>query len=860
MHGDARGAFSQWYIRITEPLIFGKRRRTLIVLFLMTLFMGYQASQLQVDAGFEKQLPLGHPYIKIFKQYQREFGGGNQVLVALTQKEGEIYNPEFMNTLRKATDEVFFLPGVDRSHTSSIFTPDVRYIEVVEGGFQGGNVIPADFKPTPEMLAGVRSNVAKSGTIGRLVANDLSGAMIFTELLEADPVTGDELDYFKAAEGLEQVRRKFTTPKMYEYRLKADVPPLKAGEVVVRGYEDLRGWRFFWERFEVKLTGQDSAQEARVLRGWDLDVTEVANPDYNPDVDVHIIGFAKVVGDIKNEIYEVVGFFALTLFLTWMLLWLYCGSIFIALLPLSCGVLAVVWELGILRMFGYGLDPFAILVPFLVLSISVSHGVQITSFWLYEVADHERDSFEASRATYRRLVIPGLTALLTNVVGFATILLIPIGIVQEMAINACFGLIAVIVCKKILLPCLLSYAKLKDPKAFRAHQARRDALFDPLWRMLSAITLRPVAAAVLALAAATYGWAEWKAEELKIGELHAGVPELRPDSRYNLDSAAITREFSIGVDVLKVIAKSHAEGCIDYTVMNTLDSYAWRMENTPGVQSTLSLPQAAKLVYTAFSEGNPKWRTIARNPGILAQNVTPFPPSSGLLNTDCSAMPVFIFMADHKAETIDRAVAATNQFAAELPPDSPVTLELATGNVGVMAAANDVIEETERPVLLWLYGCIAVCVWASFRSFAGMICVLVPLALVSVLSYAVMVYLGIGVKVSTLPVAAFAAGIGVDYGIYIYSVLEECINQRGMTLRKAYEQTLHQTGKAVIFTALALGASVCTWLLSGLQFQVDMGILLTIMFLANAVAAVVLLPAFAAFLLHPKPEAQAAPA
>ncbi len=858
MHGDARGAFSQWYIRVTEPIIFGKRRRTLIVLFLLTLFMGWQASRLEVDAGFEKQLPLGHPYIKIFKQYQKEFGGGNQVLVALAHKKGDIYQPEFMSTLRKATDEVFFLPGIDRSHTSSIFTPDVRYLEVVEGGFQGGNVIPADFKPEPEMLLRVRSNVSKSGTIGRLVSNDQTGAMIFTELLDIDPVTGDELDYFKAAEGLEEVRRKFTTPTLYEYRLKSDAPPLKAGDVVVRGYEDLRGWNFFAKSFEVKSAGEDGKQETRVIRGWDLEVTEVENPDYNPDVDIHVIGFAKVVGDINNEIAEVVGFFALTLFLTWMLLWLYTGSLFIALLPLSCGVLAVVWELGILHMFGFGLDPFAILVPFLVLSISVSHGVQITSFWLYEVADHGRDSFEASRATYRRLVIPGLTALLTNVVGFATILLIPIGIVQEMAVNACFGLLAVIVCKKVLLPCLLSYATLKDPKAFRAHQARRDALFDPLWRMLSAITLRPVAAVVLMLAAATYGWAEWKAEELKIGELHAGVPELRPDSRYNLDSATVAKEYSIGVDILKVIAKSHAEGCIDHAVMDTVDRYSWRMENTPGVQSTLSLAQVAKLVYTAFSEGNPKWRVVARNSGILAQNVTPFPTSSGLLNSDCSAMPVFIFTADHKAETIDGIVAATKAYQEELGANPSVTFELATGNVGVMAAANDVIKETERPVLLWLYGCIALCVWASFRSFAGMICVLVPLALVSVLSYAVMVYLGIGVKVSTLPVAAFAAGIGVDYGIYIYSVLEECINQKGMTLRKAYEQTLHQTGKAVIFTALALGASVCTWLLSGLQFQVDMGILLTIMFLANAVAAVVLLPAFAAFLLHSKPGQQTA--
>jgi predicted RND superfamily exporter protein len=828
MHGDARGAFSQWFIRVTEPIVFGRRPRTLVVLGLMTLFMAWQASQLRLDTGFEKQLPLGHPYIKVFKQYQQEFGGANTVLFALVLKpgvEGDIYTPTFMATLKSLTNAVFFTPGMDRPRVSSLFTRDVRYVEVREEGLYGGNVIPAEYDNSPEMIAVVRSNVGQAKVAGRLVANDESGAMVFSELLDRDPVSDAPLDYVATAERIEEVRQRFISPKMRVYR--------RQGEVVHTAYAADAG---LLERFRLR----------------DAEVEVLDNPDYNPDVDVHIVGFAKVVGDIADASLEVVGFFALTIFLTWMILWWYTGSAFIALLPLSCGLLAVVWELGILHLAGYGLDPFAILVPFLVLAISVSHGIQITSFWLYEVADHGRDSLEGSRATYRRLVIPGITALVTNVVGFGTILLIPVGIVQEMAINAMFGLLAVIVCKKILLPCLLSYVKLGDPAKFREHQFRRDRVFDGLWKMLSVITRKPVAIVALAVAVASWAASWWISRDLAIGELHAGVPELRPDSRYNRDSARIVEEFSIGVDVLKVIAEGPENGCIDHAVMDSIDRFAWRMQNTDGVQSTISLPQAAKFVYNAFSEGNPKWLTLPRAPGALVLAGQQFPSSTGLLNPDCSAMPVFVFTADHKEKTIDRVVAAVDGFVAEEGADAPVAFRLATGNVGVMAATNDVIEQTEYTVLFWLYLCIGLCVWASFRSLAGMVCVLVPLALVSYFTYAVMVFLGIGLKVSTLPVAAFAAGIGVDYGIYIYSVLEECVNERKMALREAYENTLHQTGKAVIVTALALAASVCTWLLSGLQFQVDMGILLTIMFLANAGAAVILLPAFAAFLMKPK--------
>ena len=848
MH-DSRGAFAQAFVRLTEPLIFSRRFVTLGFMLVLTVILGWQATHLKIDAGFEKQIPLQHPYIQIYKQYEKEFGGANTTLVALSQNEGDIYTPEFMKTLRALTDAVYFTPGMDRSRVSSIFTPDVRYLEVVEGGFQGGNVVPADFTPTDAMLARVRSNVEKAGIVGRLIANDHSGAMVFSELLERDPVTGEKLDYIETAHRLEDIRRRFTEETRYQYTLKEDLPPLKAGDVVHTAYTDERGVLFDFRDISIVVPDAEGRDETREISGSMVEVVEEANPDYNPNIDIHIIGFTKAVGDIADSAVEVFSYFGLTVFLVWMLLAWYCGSFKVAFLPTACGILAVVWELGMLHLFGFGLDPFAVLMPFIVLAISTSHGIQITNFWLNETADHGLNAFDAAVATYRRLVIPGISALATNFVGFGTIFLIPIDIIREMAANAMFGLVAIVLCKKVLLPCLLTFANLKDPAKFREHQHARDAKLAPVWRGLSNITRKPVAAVVLLAGAALWGAGQWVAQDLKIGELHDGVPELRPDARYNLDSAKIVKDFAIGVDVLKVVAEGEADGCINHGIVSLMDRFAWRMENTPGVQSTLSLPKLQKQVFSSYSESNPKFNALPRESGALVVTVQPFSSSTGLLNEDCSAMPVFIFTQDHKAETIDVIIEAINGFRDELPEDAPVTFQLATGNVGVMAAVNDVIKDTEHTVLIWLFLGIGVCVALSFRSIAGLICVLVPLALVHVVSYAVMVYLQIGVKFSNIAVAAFAAGIGVDYGIYIYSVLEENVLQKRMALREAYENTLHQTGKAVIFTALTLGATVCTWLFSNLQFQVDMGILLTLMFFANALAAAVLLPAFAAFLL-----------
>src|SRR4051812_16881926 len=190
-------------IRRVEEIIFRHRHLTVVLFAVATLVLGWFAAQTRVDASFSKQLPIDHEYIRNFKTYQTQFGGANRVVVALVAKEGDIFTEDFFKKLKAVTDEVYYLPGVDRAQVTSIFTPNVRYIEVVETGLQGGNVIPADFSPTPEGFDHVRQNIVKSGRLGMLVANDYTGAAVIASLQEIDPQTGQSLDYAKVAAALE---------------------------------------------------------------------------------------------------------------------------------------------------------------------------------------------------------------------------------------------------------------------------------------------------------------------------------------------------------------------------------------------------------------------------------------------------------------------------------------------------------------------------------------------------------------------------------------------------------------------------------------------------------------------------------
>ena len=558
------------------------------------------------------------------------------------------------------------------------------------------------------------------------------------------------------------------------------------------------------------------------------------------DIDYHIIGFAKVIGDITDGAKRVVLFFFIAFFITALLVYIYSQSLKLTIIPLACSLVAVVWQLGILPLLGFGMDPMAILVPFLIFAIGVSHGVQMISSFRSEVF-LGNNSMDSARNSFRRLLVPGAIALASDTIGFITILLIDIEIIQEMAITASLGVAVIILTNLFLLPVLVSYVDLGEN--YRDKLVSRANTLLPLWKKLARVSERGPATIIIMISFVLLGFGLWKGADIRIGDLHRGVPELHGDSQYNIDTDVIADRFSIGVDLISVIVETIPEGCINYDVMDTIDRFEWTMRNVDGVQSVIGLPTVAKRINAGWNEGNIKWQVLPRNQSVLVQSVSYVPTSSGLLNSDCSVIPVLIFTKDHKAETITNIVANIKSFAARFDSDA-IKFKLATGNVGVMAATNEEVDAAQFPILFYVFSAIIVLCLVTFRSIAGTLCIVIPLALVSILAYALMTILEIGLKVNTLPVVALGVGVGVDYGIYIYSRLDSLMKE-GKPLKEAYMLTLRITGAGVIFTGITLAIGVVTWIFSPLKFQADMGILLTFMFLVNMLGAILLLPALA---------------
>ena len=384
------------------------------------------------------------------------------------------------------------------------------------------------------------------------------------------------------------------------------------------------------------------------------------SPTY-PGIDVHIIGFAKVMGDIADGALSVVLFAAITLVLTLLAVWLYCQSFRVALVPVACSVIAVVWQLGTLVLLGYGIDPLGLLVPFLIFAIGVSHGVQkisaVSDAALAGLGQHGRGATHlpsaAGAGDHRAARRSGRIHHHS---------LIPVQVIREMAITASIGVAIVILTDLVLLPVLVSFVafdqRYHDAGRAPAPQARR--LLEPAGPR-HATGDPPRSSSRSQRCSPLLGW--WKGRETPIGDTQAGVPELRPHSRYNLDSDVITSKFSIGVDVLTVIVRSKEPVCVSHDLMTEVDRFAGHMQNVIGVSDVITLPFYAKEAIAGWNEGSLKWRSIPREQTQLTQSTRYIETSTGLLNEECTLVPVMLFLADHRAGTIERVVAAVKAVA-----------------------------------------------------------------------------------------------------------------------------------------------------------------------------------------------------
>jgi predicted RND superfamily exporter protein len=570
-------------------------------------------------------------------------------------------------------------------------------------------------------------------------------------------------------------------------------------------------------------------------------------------VTLHIVGFGMVVGDMINALKGIILFFAISVAIAVVVLFWFTRCVRSTLLVVFASIIAVIWQLGIVPLLGYQLTPYSMLVPFLIFAIGMSHGAQKMNGVMQDIG-RGAPPLVAARFTFRRLFLAGFAALTCDAASFAVLMTIRIDAIRELALLASIGVGILIFTNLIMLPILLSYTGVSKSAAVRSLRDQDGTALGrvdhPVWNFLDKFTTRRYAVAAIGVSIVLAGVGLYIGQHVQIGDLNQGAPELREHSVYNQDNAYIERHYSSGSDTLVVMVDTVPGGCLDYSTISTMNKLEWQLDQLPEVKSTSSLASYIANMTALATEGSSKWYGILWNQGFI-NNLWNYVPRS-LSDLNCDFNPLSVSLSDHKASTLTNVVGTVQSFINNKANQSPdFKISLAGGNAGIEAATNIVIARANTIMLVLVYGTVLIFSFIVFRSWRAVLCAVLPLVLTSILAQALMVVLGIGIKVATLPVIALGVGIGVDYALYVLGIVIKHLRE-GATLSQAYHRALLFTGKVVLLTGFTLAAAVVTWVFAAIKFQADMGLLLSFMFLWNMAGAMILLPSLAYFLLPPR--------
>ena len=752
-----------------------------LILLVVTLFFGWGLQGVELRTIFSDLLPKNHPFVQTYKDHPN-FGNPLTVTVMIKARQGDIYNPTTLQKVWDITRDIDLAPGVDHDQILSVATEKARYSRATPFGIDSqplmGDRPPSNNREVAEFRE--RLNKAPNAR-AFLVSDDHKAALVSATFIER------RLDY-------------------------ADV--FNYVQTLAASNRDIE--------HEIYVAGQP------ILTGW-----------------------------VYSHQLEMLSIFAVTTVALILSLVLYMANVAGVVTPLVTSVVAAIWGFGFVGWLAKPIEPLIMVVPLLLVARSFSHCVQFVERY-YEIYQQCENKKEAAERALRVMMAPGFLGILTDAAGLFLIMVAPIPAMERFALFCGFWALILFPTNVLLSPIILSL--LPEPKNVQrilGVGAQGAGSHRIIYRLLATIGRlshgRRARFSALALLVAVV-FSVTQVLQIKVGNPVEGSNLLWEDSDYNQAVAQINQSFT-GLNTLEIVFEakqsnnpSRVSRQADTVFSMLALQRALEQGESPPV-ATLSfadyLPEANRL----FSGGHPKWSPLDNDQRAVTAAASAVMVGTGpkafLHVTDFVQQnsTVSLWYKDNKQETVDLALQQARQAVVDVGIDHEAfTVRLGTGTIALQQSINDTVDYYQWVILGLLNLVILITCSYAYRSIVAGFLLLLPVNISNLLLGAVMVQLGIGLDVNTLPITAIGVGVGIDYGIYLLSRICEEFSDTG-DHAAAIDRAVATTGKAIFFTASIVLIAILPWyFLSDLKFLADMGLLLVMVMLINMVIALIVIP------------------
>lgn len=519
------------------------------------------------------------------------------------------------------------------------------------------------------------------------------------------------------------------------------------------------------------------------------------------------------------------------------------------LLPLSSGLIGVIWGLGFMALLGRNIDVLGVVIPFLLIALAHGHSVQILSRYYYEFANG-RSREDAAVESIIGLLKPMTTSILADAVGLFVLIFMPFKSVRSMALVGTVGIIAICIGCLVYIPVVLALL----PPLKKATLEREEKSIGPVFERLARFSLGKGKWPILAGTAVVLVVALFGASKVKVGELQSGSPDFWPKAPYN-QAENVVQSMTGGNLYWIRVQGDHPGALYDLKTIRDVNALQRHLDNRPEVGYSISYVDALKKVNASMHENDPRWEILPTDTAMAGEFIEDIGGSEGYDDTrdmftkDYQAGTIQVFLKDRKPDTLRNVIADTRDFLAK-NQTSDVHFDYPGGMAGTYAAIIDEIDRNEFvSIAVVVVVCLALTILA-FRSVLAALIIFVPLLIGKAIVMAFMGYGGIGFFIYTLPVITLGFGLGIDFSLYILARLKEEISGSGDFVQ-GYVKALSTSGRAVLFTGLTMTGGLLTLYLSQMRFQAILGSMLSVVVMANTIIALLFFPVFLS-VLRPK--------
>jgi predicted RND superfamily exporter protein len=313
-------------------------------------------------------------------------------------------------------------------------------------------------------------------------------------------------------------------------------------------------------------------------------------------------------------------------------------------------------------------------------------------------------------AAFAQLFVPTLSGITTDAFAVLVILLVPVVMLQKLAITASWWILAITISEMLLNPIVYYYLKAPVPELVVMRE--RGGFRRFVERFVNTILTRTGKAVTVVAWVSVTLIALYFVRDLTVGDPGSASPLVWGDSPYNVAHREIQNKFG-GVEPLIVVNEGYDKNAMKYPeTLRAMERFQRYLERDPSVGYSFSLADIIRAVNMVFHELEPKWGVIPDNwvdvGGLFFIYFSGSPPTetAKYVTPDYMTAHVTFFCKDHKGENIRRIIKECKDFIAGSEiEDLGLTLGSDGENVVVKEVSPEPVWEKAGPS--WVVGSVA---------------------------------------------------------------------------------------------------------------------------------------------------------